>query len=212
MRVIKISFKNFNRTTEEIVKLIKKGEVIACPTDTIYGLVADATNEKAVKKVLKVKKRRDQKPLPIFVRDVKMAKTLAQIDKEQQKFLRRIWPGKVTVVLERREDCGLPKILFGKTKTIGLRIPNHKLISVLLKKLNKPLIGTSASISGKPGSTEIKKILTQFKNQKFQPDLVIDTGDLKASKSSTVVDLTKSKPKILRIGELSKKELLKILK
>ncbi len=209
MRIIKISLKDFNQTAKEIVKLIRKGGVVVCPTDTIYGLIADAASEIAVKKVLKIKKRKKQKPLPIFVKDVKMAKALAQIDREQQKFLTKIWPGEVTVVLRGREDCSLPKILFGRAKTIGLRIPKHKLVSTLLKRINKPLTGTSANISGKPGSTEIKKVLTQLKNQKFQPDLIIDAGNLKPSKSSTVVDLTKSKPKLLRIGEFSQKELLK---
>lgn len=212
MRIIKISFKNFNQTAKEIIKLIRKGGVIICPTDTIYGLIADATSEIAVTKVLKVKKRKKQKPLPIFVKDVKIAKTLSQIDRKQQKFLAKIWPGEVTVVLKRREDCGLSKILFGKTKTIGLRIPKHKLVSILLEKINKPLVGTSANISGKPGSTEIKKVLAQFKDKKFQPDLIIDAGNLRLSKPSTVVDLTGSKPKILRTGKLSKEELLKILK
>ncbi len=212
MRIIEISFKNLNQVAEEIVRLIRKGGIIVYPTDTIYGLIADATNGKAVKKVLEIKKRRSRKPLPIFVKDVKIAKALAQIDREQQKFLTKIWPGEVTVVLKRREDCGLPKILFGKTKTIGLRIPKHKLVNILLEKINKPLVGTSANISGRPGSTKIKKVLTQFKNKRYQPDLVIDAGNLKLSKPSTVVDLTGSNPRILRTGELSKEELLKILK
>jgi L-threonylcarbamoyladenylate synthase len=212
MRIIKISFESFNQVVEEIVKLIRKGGIIACPTDTIYGLIADATNGKAVKKVLEIKKRRSQKPFPIFAKDIKMTKALAQIDREQQKFLTKIWPGEVTVVLKQREDCGLPKILFGKTKTIGLRIPKHKLVNILLEKINKPLIGTSANISGRPGSTEIKKVLAQFKDKRYQPDLIIDAGNLKLSKPSAVVDLTGSDPKILRTGELSKDELLRILK
>ena len=212
MRIIEISFKSLNQVAEEVVKLIRKGGIIVCPTDTIYGLIADATNRKAVKRVLEIKKRRSQKPLPIFVKDVKVAKALAQIDREQQKFLTKIWPGKVTVVLKRRENCGLPKILFGKMKTIGLRIPKHKLVNILLEKINKPLIGTSANISGRPGSTKIKKVLAQFKDKRYQPDLIIDAGNLKLSKPSAIVDLTRSSPRILRTGKLSEDELFKILK
>jgi L-threonylcarbamoyladenylate synthase len=211
MKIIRISSKNFNQVIEEVVKSIKKGQVVICPTDTIYGLIADATNEEAIKKILEIKKREDQKPLPIFIRNVKVAETATQISKKQQQFLVKVWPGKVTVVFKKRKSCNLPRVISGRTGTIGLRIPNHKLVSILLKKINKPLIGTSANISGRPGSTEIEKVLNQFKNQKLQPDLVIDAGNLKLSKPSAIVDLTRSEPKILRAG-LFKKGLLNILK
>lgn len=181
----------------QIVEVIKEGGVVICPTDTIYGLIADASNEKAVKKVLMIKKR-DSKPIPIFVKDIKMAGKLAQIDKKKQRILAKVWPGKITVVLKKKRGCKLPKILFGSVKTIGLRIPDHGLINVLLKKLDRPLTGTSANISGKPGSNKIKKVIVQFKNEMFQPDLVVDAGDLELSKPSTVVDLTESSVKILR--------------
>jgi len=212
MKILKISLKNFEKVVKTTTDLIKKGRTVVCPTDTIYGLITDATNKESIEKVFKIKKRREQKPIPIFVKDIKMAKGLAQISKKQQEFLAKIWPGEVTVVLKQRKDCNLPKILFGKRKTIGLRIPKHKLVKVLLKKTNKPLAGTSANISGKPGSTEIKRVLAQFKDQKFQPDLVIDAGNLRPSKPSTVVNLTRSKPKLLRVGKLSEEELSKILK
>ena len=96
--------------------------------------------------------------------------------------------------------------LYGIDKeTIALRIPDYKLVNDLLKKLNKPLIGTSANISGKPASGDIKDILNQFTlrrgsgQEKFQPDLIIDVGNLPKSKSSKVMDLTVFPPKILRI-------------
>lgn len=205
MRILKNSSKNF----KEITKSIKKGEVIICPTDTIYGLIVDAQNKKAVKKVFKIKKRKKQKALPIFVKDVKMAERLALINEEQKFFLKKVWPGKTTVILKRRRSCGLPEILFGGAETVGLRIPKYRLVNILTKETNLPLTGTSANISGKAGSNEIKKVLNQFKGQKFQPDLVIDAGNLKKNKPSAVVDLTGPNSKILRTGRLSKKELLK---
>ena len=100
--------------------------------------------------------------------------------------------------MKRRPDCDLPRRLFGSKKTIGLRIPNYKLINILLKELNKPLTGTSANISGKPASTKIKEVLKQFENKKHQPDLIIDAGNLPKSLPSTIIDLTKQPPKILR--------------
>ncbi|PIR72140.1 MAG: threonylcarbamoyl-AMP synthase [Candidatus Nealsonbacteria bacterium CG10_big_fil_rev_8_21_14_0_10_36_24] len=191
---------------KEVIKIIKKGGVVVCPTDTVYGLITDATNKKAVEKIFKIKKRDKKKAIPIFVKDIKTAKNLAFINEKQEKFLRENWPGKITVILKRKVKCGLPEILFSKKKTIGLRIPNYKLIKKLLQKTNKPLTGTSANISRKPPSTKIKEVLKQFSAQggpvsdgKDQPDLIIDVGNLKKSRPSRVIDLTKNKQKILRI-------------
>jgi len=198
MKILKVSRQNFKKVLEITINLIQKGKVIICPTDTVYGLLADATNKKAVKKLFKIKKRENKRPLPIFVKDLKAAKKLAEIDKATEKFLRKVWPGKMTVVLKRKKGA---KVFGVDRKTIALRIPNYKLISVLLSKINKPLTGTSANISGKKATTKIKAVISQFKNKKVLPDLILDAGNLKKSLPSTVIDLTKKKPKILRKGE-----------
>ncbi len=187
MRTLRLKGQNFNQTIKETTKSIKKGQIVICPTDTVYGLVCDATNKKAVSKLLKIKKRPVSKKLPIFVKDIKMAKNLTEISKEEEYFLKKVWPGKVTVVFKK------------KNSTIGLRMPDYKFINRLLSVVNRPLIGTSANISGRPASTRIKEVLKQFKNQKQQPDLVVDVGGLKESHPSMVIDLTVSPPKVLRI-------------
>lgn len=209
MERLKISSKNLNLAINEVMKVIKKGGVIICPTDTVYGLMADATNEKAVKKVFQIKKRTFQKPIPLFVKDLKMAKRLAIINKNQEKFLKKFWPGKTTVILKAKNQK-FPKGVVSVDKKIGLRIPNYKIINQLLLILKCPLTGTSANISGKPESTKIKEILNQFTNQKQKPDLILDTGNLKPSLPSTVIDLENLK--ILREGAFPKQEILKILK
>ncbi len=196
MEIFKVNKENFKKAIEIAARLIEKGKVIVCPTDTVYGLVTDATNKKATEKIFKIKKRPKNKAIPIFVKDIKMAKGLAFINREQEKFLRKSWPGKITVVLKNKNK--LPKILFGKEKTIGLRIPNYKLVQELLKRLNRPLTGTSANISGRPASTKIKEVLKQFKESVATPDVAIDTGDLPRAKPSRVVDLTDKNLKILR--------------
>ena len=178
------------------IKLIKQGKIIVCPTDTVYGLVADATNKNAVGKIFKIKKRNLKKPIPIFVKDLKMAKRLAKINKIQERILKLVWPGKVTVILRPKRN--LPKGIGKPKKEIGLRIPDHKIINQLLLAINLPLTGTSANISGKSPSTKIKEVISQLKNQKYLPDLIIDAGNLPKSKPSTVLDLRISPPKILR--------------
>jgi len=201
MKIVKTDSKNYRKIIELVEKLIREGKVLVCPTDTVYGLIADATNKKAVDKIFKIKKRPRNKPIPVFIKDLKTAQKLALINKNQEKFFKKAWPGKITVVLKRKEG----KQIYGiDKKTIALRVPNYKLVNILLKKLKCPLIGTSANISGKPASTEIKEVLKQFTlrrgsgQEKYQPDLVISAGNLPKSRPSLVIDLTKDPPKILR--------------
>ena len=222
MKIVKISSENLREVIKKAIKAIKKGNVLICPTDTVYGLVCDATDKKAVGKLFRIKKRQKTKPIPIFVKNIKMAKRLAFIDKKQEEFLKKVWPGKVTVVLKRKKGI---KIYGVDKNTIALRIPDYKLITDLFKtqhqskarcwtspvpkrsfwygEFNKPLAGTSANISGKPASIKIKEILKQFENQKIQADLVVDAGNLRESQSSTVIDLTNKKAEILRKGEIT---------
>lgn len=196
MKILKILPKNFKKGFKEAIKSIKRGEVVVCPTDTFYGLLGDATNKKAVEKLLKIKKRKAKRPIPIFVKNLKMAKKLAFISKKQEKFLNKVWPGKVTIVLKRKK--AKTKLYGVDKKTIALRIPKYKLVADLLKKLNCPLTGTSANISGTRPGGNIQKIIKQFKNKKYQPYLVLDFGNLPESKASTILDLTGKKPKTLR--------------
>jgi len=205
--VLEIAQKNFGKIVKTATRLIQQGKVIVCPTDTVYGLMADATNRQAIRKLFKIKKRQKNKPVPIFVKDLKMAKEFAKIDAKQERFLKSAWPGKITAVLKRKQTK--TKLYGVDKKTIGLRIPRYGLVNELLQKTNKPLSGTSANISGEPASTRIKEVikqftpvrdksLTGFKEQKWQPDLIIDAGNLKSSRPSGIVDLTGIEPKILR--------------
>jgi len=195
-----ISFKAKD-AAEEAVKFLERGQVIVCPTDTVYGLLADATNDKAVERVFEIKKRNKKKAIPIFVKDIAMAKKMVKIDKDMERFLEEIWPGKITVALNKKEKSGLSELLFGGKKTLGLRIPNYKLISRIIEKMGKPLTGTSANISGKPSSTKIKEVLEQFEKQEIRPDLILDGGNLPESFPSTVVDFSGQKPRIVRRGK-----------
>jgi len=209
MKIIKEKSKD---AVKEAIKAIKSGEVLVLATDTIYGLAADATSRKAADKIFKIKNRQMSKPLPVFLKDINMAKKIANINKNQEKFLKEVWPGKVTVVLERKKGSNISKNIFGNKKTIGLRWPNYKFVNFLMNQTKKPLTGTSANISGEGNISEIKKIINQFEGKKYRPDLIIDSGNLKKCKASTVVDFTKETPEILRIGEVSKDKILKIIR
>ncbi len=194
---------------EESVKVIKNRGVIVFPTDTVYGLVCDVTNQEAVQKLFRIKKRDLEKPIPVFVKDIEIAKQIAQINDKQENFLEKVWPGKVTVILRAKID--FPQGVLGENRTIGLRIPDYTPLNALLNKINKPLSGTSANLAGEPSSIDINDIIAQFKNEKFQPDIIIDSGILELSKPSTIIDLTNNKLKILRQGEIGKEVLENLL-
>lgn len=168
-------------SVEKAVETIKKGGVVVYPTDTVYGLGANALDEKAVKRVFEIKKRDLKKPISIIVRDIEMAKKVASFSKNTEKILKKILPGPVTVILHKKKI--LPDILTGGSKKVGLRIPDCEFTKALMEKLDFPITTTSANISGKP----IK------------------------GKPSTVVDLTGPEPKILRMGPIKKEELFKLI-
>ena len=169
---------------KKAVGAIKEGKVLVCPTDTVYGLICDATNKEAVGRLYKIKKRPKKKLIPVFVSSIKMAKKIAKINSRQEGYLKKVWPGPVTAVFDYKKP--------------GIRMPNHKWLLDLVKQLNRPLAETSANISGQPASTKIKEVLKQFEGIKHQSDLVIDAGDLPESKPSKVIDLTIWPPKVLR--------------
>lgn len=221
MKIIKTDLKNL----KEIIKLIKKGKVIICPTDTVYGLICNARNEKAVEKFFKIKKREKTKPIGIFVKDIKMAKEIAEIDADQEKLFKKYLPGKITFILPKKQYETRTRINFlsglvGAKGTIGIRIPDYPLMHSLFKEINFPLAQTSANISGQPATTKIKEVLKQFEIKNSHgciriprgqrprvalfacPDLVLDAGNLKKAIPSTVVDLTGKIPKTLRKGEI----------
>jgi len=206
MDIINLSSKNKEEVILKVADFIINEKIIVFPTDTIYGLIGDATSEKAINKIFSIKKRNYKKALPVFVSSISMAKELALIGEKEEKFLSEVWPGKVTVVLKKRKDHSLPSF-FGDT--IGLRIPNYDLIDGLFEKIKRPLIGTSANVSGELESFLISDVLRQFKEEK--PDLIVSVGNLDVSNPSTVVDLTKDRANILRAGSFPEEELLNIL-
>jgi len=200
MEVVRISKGNLEKKVEIIAQQIKKGAVLVLPTDTVYGLAAEATNEEGVKRIFRIKKRPKDKVLSIFVRDIKMAKEFAFINKEAERFLKNAWPGRLTAVLRAKPKA---KRLFGfgivsPEGKIGLRIPKYRLINRLLKELNFPLTGTSANISGRPSLSRIKDVFEQFKGKRHQPEIIVDGGNLPKRKPSAVVDLTIVPPMVLR--------------
>jgi L-threonylcarbamoyladenylate synthase len=199
-----------NRVLEIAIGVIQRGGAVVYPTDTVYGLGVNALEPHGIGRLFKIKKRPETKPVPVMVRDIEMAKQLAFIDRRAEKILTSVWPGPVTVVLEKKQI--VPDILTAGKRTIGLRIPDCQFTRALMENLTEPITVTSANFSGQPPLTSCQKVVKVFEKAYPRPDLILDTGDLPASPPSTVLDLTGSQPKITRVGPVNKKQLLKMFK
>ena len=196
MEILNLVPQKIKKTATELVTRLKGGEVLILPTDTVYGLVCDASNNKAVERIFKIKKRDRAQALPVFVEDIKMAEHYAFLTINNKEFLKKHWPGATTIILEAKNQLLSPLLYLNDT--IALRRPDYKLLAEVLKNFTGPLAQTSANISGQPAITKAKDILKQFEAQDEQPDLFVNFGDLPDRKPSEIIDYTEKTPKSVR--------------
>ena len=194
----------------EAVNVLNRGGAVIYPTDTVYGLAVSILREDAIERLFKIKKRPSSKPVPIIVRDIAMVKKFAFVNSKIEKVLNEVWPGPVTVVLEKKRD--IPVSLTGGRQTIGMRIPDCPVTKLLMEHLEWPITATSANFSGEPSLNYSMDVRRAFETAHPRPDLFLDAGDLPNNTPSTILDLTGSRPKILRVGPVSKEDLLKMFK
>lgn len=187
------------------VRVIKNGGVAVYPTDTIYGIGANALDKNAVKKIFAIKGREKSKPLSIVVTGIKMAKKYCVVSKAQEEIFRALLPGPFTLIFKksslrfgRIKASKQEKIFAGDRNTLALRIPDSKITALVSKKLGIPFTATSANLSGLPGSGDIKKVLKQLEKKKSQIDLVLDVGILPKKKPSIIIDLSGKEPRVIR--------------
>jgi L-threonylcarbamoyladenylate synthase len=195
------------REIERGVKILQKGGVISFPTDTVYGLGADAFNNTAVERIYEIKNRPKHQQLPLLINDMEHLITLADPIPEIAWFLaRRFWPGGLTLVLPKR---GSVSAYLAPGPTIAVRVPDHPVCLALIQRLGNPIIGTSANISGQPVALTAEKVGQQL-GEKI--DFIINGGKCPGSKESTVVDTTREPPIILRQGIIHSDEIDKAYK
>jgi L-threonylcarbamoyladenylate synthase len=195
------------REIEKGVKILRKGGVIAFPTDTVYGLGADAFNSRAVERIFEIKTRPRHLQLPLLIADVEQLTILAHPISEIAWFLaRRFWPGGLTLVLPKA--ASLPTYL-APGSSIAVRVPNHPICLALIQRLGNPVIGTSANISGEPAALTADEA-GQHLGEKI--DFIINGGKCPGGKESTVVDVTCEAPVILRQGLIPSHEIDKAYK
>lgn len=193
---------NRNDGDKEVVEFaaafLLEGRVVVYPTETVYGLGCDATNKRAIKRIYSMKGREFEKGFLVLVDSLKMAKQLVVFNKAATQFAKEFWPGALTLILPTTPEG---KKLF-KSKTLGVRISSNTLATAIVKKIGRPLISTSANLTGRPAAQSGRQVMDIFESANDQPDLVLDSGKLGKSKGSTMVDCSSDKPVVLRQGDL----------
>ena len=186
--------------------VIRRGGIVAFPTDTVYGLGVDVFNVEAVKKVYCVKGREEQKPIGILISDEReLCDLVGEIPESAKVLMRKFWPGALTLILSAG---GVNNLLTSGSGTIGVRIPDSGIALSLIRESGVPVTSTSANLSGRASASCVEEVLGQLDGK---IDMVIDGGSLDSSVPSTVVDLTKGDLRILREGKVSRAALERVL-
>ena len=189
------------------IAALKRGHAIVFPTETLYGLGADALNEAAVEEVFQLKGRDRSNPFPVLVADQEMLHTLvAEIPTTAQRLMDRYWPGPLTLVLPGRRN--IPKPLCNPLGGVAVRISSQAIATLLVKGLGRPLTATSANPSGKEPARTLQVAKNYFANR---VDVFVDGGTLTSKSGSTVVEVKEDSVKVIREGEISAFEILQVL-
>ncbi len=195
---------------EEIARAVARlraGGLVAFPTETVYGLGADALDARAVARVFELKGRPALNPLIVHVADPAMARTVVGTWPARAETLARaFWPGPLTLVLPKAD--AVPDIVTGAGPTVGVRCPDHHITLSLLHALGKPLVGPSANPSGGLSPTTAEHVRASFSEEQVQ---VLDGGPCRAGIESTVLDLSSDPPRILRPGVVTAPQISRVL-
>lgn len=183
---------------KQCIETIKQGGLVIFPTETVYGIGANAFNEVAVRRIYEVKMRPEEKPLSIMVSNIDEISKYAIISNEiEEKIIKKYMPGPITIVLKKKP--GVFDYISSGKDTIGIRIPDNEIILEILKQSKLPIVAPSANISGKPSGIVLEDILKDFNGK---VDICINGGKAKLSEPSTIVQVIDNKPVILRQGRI----------
>ncbi len=182
----------------EVVDLLRTERLVVLPTDTLYGLAADISSEAALERVVALKARPHDKPIPIFISHIEVLETVAaEVPEAARRLAQHFWPGPLTLILDASPN--IPETITAGTGTVGVRIPQLPLVEAILGVLERPLTGTSANRGGGINPVTVKDVLRALGGQ---VDLLVDGGKVPGGVASTVLDCTQSPFRIIREGAI----------
>jgi L-threonylcarbamoyladenylate synthase len=190
----------------QILSFLRRGGVIGFPTDTAYGLGADASNEMAVRKIFEIKGRPETKPILLVVDSIAMVEGIAAFSDAARALAATFWPGPLTLVLPAERN--ISPVLTAGTGGIGVRWPDAPFATRLANALGRPVTATSANRSGMPAAVTAAEVRAQLEGQL---EVVVDGGTLPVRGGSTLLDLTQDPPVLLREGPVSYDAIKRIL-
>lgn len=186
------------RFIEEAGKVIRNGGTVAFPTETVYGLGANALDDEAVKKIFIAKGRPQDNPLIIHVSTKEISELVKDVPEVAQKIIDKFWPGPLTVILEKKDI--IPNVTSANLNTIGIRMPNSEIALKLIELAERPIAAPSANISGRPSPTEVERCVEDL-NERV--DYIIGGESSDIGVESTIVDCTVNPPLVLRPGGIT---------
>jgi len=193
---------------------LKNGYLVAFPTETVYGLGADATNQDAVSRIFSIKNRPKNHPLILHLGSINEIENWAiEIPDYAYKLANKYWPGPMTLILKRRSN--VKDFVTGGQETVGIRIPNHEIALSLLQEFKKigsgAIVAPSANKFGKVSPTSFEHVSQELLNDLDSNDLILDGGQCQIGVESSIIDCTKSFPKVLRPGAISEEQITEII-
>ena len=194
---------SIQQQVEQATTILKQGGIVACPTDTVYGVVAAINIEPAVERIYQIKGRPRSQALPILLADKSQMVDVAKIvPLLAWRLADKFWPGALTMVLLKSESVS--NIVTGGGKTVAIRMANHPMPMAIIRGLGAPIVGTSANLSGHPSALTAEEVRTQIGDR---VDMIIDGGRCPGGIESTIVDLSGEEPRIIRQGAIPPEEI-----
>jgi L-threonylcarbamoyladenylate synthase len=183
---------------------LRKGGIVAFPTDTIYGLGANIDNTQAVKKVFSVKKRPAKMALPILIDNIdQLTELVLEQNIYSKRLIEKFWPGGLTIIFRKAPDFNNPAISGGDK--VGIRLPDHPVVRKLIRELGRPIIGTSANLHKGPATLTASEVMSVLAGK---IDFIIDAGACPGGTESTIIDVTSEFPILIRPGIIPEKVIL----
>ncbi len=207
MDTIKVNFENNvqNKYIAQGADILKRGGVVAFPTETVYGLGADALNPLAVRKIFQAKGRPQDNPLIIHVAEDDLSLYVKEIPEKAKKLMEKFWPGPLTLIFKKTDR--VPLETSGGLQSVGVRKPSNPIAIELIKALGRPIAAPSANLSGKPSPTNFERCVEDLDGK---VDMIMGDGTSIVGLESTIVDYSIHPPRLLRPGYVTLEELIKI--
>lgn len=195
-------------TISEAARILRDGGLVAFPTETVYGLGADATNDRAVARIFAAKSRPEINPLISHLATVDEAESYGRFSEAAKKLARAFWPGPLTFVVERSASCAISQLCSAGLDSVALRVPNHPVALTLLKEVGRPVAAPSANRSGRISPTTAEHVRRSLGSA---VDMIVDGGPCTVGLESTVIQFEGDAVRLLRPGGLPRQEIERVL-